>query len=127
MIARRIILLIFILAGICYAEDGNYFRFTQLKYENKWDPYPETWQDILEFLTTTTSIKPLKERKIITLDDEALFSCPYLFLLGTETFPTLTEKNRTVIRRYLANGGMIFVEDSSKIFRGLWNIWDRDL
>lgn len=111
----RIIIILSLLTGTCWPQEGNYFKFSQLKYEGRWDPYPETWQDILEFLVTTTSIKPLRERKIVALEDEELFSCPYLFILGTEKFPALSEKDCLVIRRYISNGGMIFAEDSSGI------------
>ncbi|MCB4792418.1 MAG: DUF4159 domain-containing protein [Elusimicrobia bacterium] len=115
MMILRILLVIIFSINLCFSQEGNYFKFVQLKYDGKCDPYPEAWQDILEFITTTTTIKPLKERKLVTLDDEELFSYPYLFILGTESFPGLSDKDCAVIRRYLSNGGMIFAEDSSGI------------
>ncbi|MBN1622573.1 MAG: DUF4159 domain-containing protein [Endomicrobiales bacterium] len=96
-----------------HAQHQDKFVFTQLKYEGKWDPYPETWQDILEFLVTTTSIKPVTKRRVVTIDDDLLFSSPYIVILGSERFPEFSDKQRSIIRKYLANGGLIFVEDSS--------------
>ena len=100
-------------APCLYGEQRDRLVFTQLHYGSKWDPYPETWQDILEFLTTTTSIRSEQKRRVLTLQDPLLFSSPLLFILGTDEFPQLLPKERDILRRYLSNGGFLFVEDSS--------------
>lgn len=98
-----------------FSQQGNNFVFTQLKYDGNWDPYPEAWQDILEFLTTTTSLISEKKRRVITAGDDQLFSSPFLVLLGNESFPALSDDERQRLRRYLTNGGLIFAENSSGI------------
>lgn len=89
------------------------FVFGQLKYDGMWDPYPETWQDILEFIVTTTSIRCEGRRRVVSLDDPALFSTPFLVILGSGIFPALNERERASLRRFLSNGGTIFAEDST--------------
>lgn len=99
-------------AGL-YADQRDSFVFAQMRYDGSWDPYPETWQDILEFVTVTTSIRCESERRPAALSDEALFSSPFLAILGNGRFPALSEHEREILRRYVSNGGLVFVEDSS--------------
>lgn len=95
------------------AAQQDHFVYAQLRYEGNWDPYPETWQDIVEFLVTTTSIRPEPSRRVVQLTDPSLFSLPFIVILGGDGFPRLDEGERKILRRYLANGGLIFAEDSS--------------
>ena len=114
--------MIFLLAGgHLYAGTRNNVVFTQLKYDGNWDPYPETWQDIIQFLVTTTSILPERDRRVVTLDDEALFSSPFLTILGTGPFPELKAGEIIILRRYLSNGGLLFVEDSLGVRGGAFD------
>lgn len=117
-----LLLPIFMLNYCVYAQQGDRFVFTQLKYEGNWDPYPETWQDILEYLTTTTSLESESKRRVISVDDNQLFSSPFVVILGNETFPALTEDQRQRFRKFLTNGGMLFAENSSGIRSGDFDI-----
>lgn len=99
-----------ITASNCQQMDN--FVFTQLKYKGEWDPYPDTWRDILEFISATTSIKSEPERRAIEIYDKMLFSSPFIVILGSGDFPEINEKEREILRRYLSNGGLIFAEDS---------------
>ena len=112
------IILILLAVGPLLALQGNRFVFTQLKYDGKWDPYPETWQDILEFMSTTTSLKSEPGRRVISADDDELFSSPFIVILGNGDFPGFNDDERLRLRRYLSNGGMIFAENSSGIMSG---------
>jgi len=100
-------------ARFCLCQQEDNFVFAQLKYQGAWDPYPETWQDILQFLVVTTSVRCEPERRVLTVDDKLLFSSPLLVILGTENFPAFSKSERETLRRFLSRGGMIFVEDSS--------------
>lgn len=100
------------------AQQRDYFVFAQLKYEGSWDPYPEAWQDILEFLMTTTSMKCEPKRRVLELGDSELYASPFLVILGNGNFPKLSDEERQRVRRYLSCGGMIFAENSSGIRSG---------
>jgi hypothetical protein len=110
------------LAGEPAAPQGDRFVFAQVRYDGAWDPYPETWQDILEFMTVTTSIKAAAGRRVLALDDPLLFSSPFIVLLGNRQFPQFTETERHSLRRYLSNGGLLFVEDSSGVRGGDFDV-----
>lgn len=90
----------------------NAFVYTQLKYSGEWDPYPEIWQEILSFLTTTTSVKAAQERKVLTISRE-LFNYPFIWLLGRGDFPQLSCEEIKVLRNFFDRGGMMFIEDVS--------------
>ncbi len=116
------IMLLSAAARICFCQQEDDFVFTQLKYDGAWDPYPETWQDILQFVVVTTSIKCEPERRVLTLDDKLLFSSPFLVLLGSDNFPALSKAQRDCLRRYISSGGLVFVEDSSGIKGGAFDV-----
>jgi hypothetical protein len=44
-----------------------------------------------------------------SLDDKAIFNTPFLYLTGSTDF-ALTDSERANLRRFLENGGMLFVE-----------------
>jgi len=102
-----------LLLTFSFAQQRDRFVFTQLKYAGNWNPYPEVHREVLRFLHLTTSIKILPERRIVSLDDELLFSSPFLIILGKENFPVLQEKERETLRQYIKGGGIIFIDDCS--------------
>ncbi len=115
-----VLLSLIVSAPLCASQINNYV-FTQLRYNGNWDPYPETWQEIIHFLTASTSIIPESGRRVVTLDDEALFSSPFLIVLGTGQFPELTASQTITLRRYLSNGGLLFVENSLGVKGGAFD------
>jgi len=114
---KKIILLLSalcsLLSAVSFAEQRDRFVFAQLKYSGNWDFYPEVYSEVLRFLNLTTSIKTLSERRVVTLDDESLFSSPLLIILGSEDFPSLSEKEVEILHRFIQGGGIIFVDDIS--------------
>lgn len=110
----------FLLSATCYllpafsiAQQRDRFVLAQLKYSGNWDPYPEVYSEVLRFLHLTTSIKTLSERRVVTSDDKLLFYSPLLIVLGSEDFPSLSEKEVEILHRFIQGGGIIFVDDIS--------------
>ena len=109
-------LFIFTLSNeLLYSQQRDRFVFTQLKYSGDWDPYPYVYYDILNFLTLTTSIKALPERRIVTLNDKLLFSSPFIIMLNNGKFNGFNNEEKILLVKFLYNGGTIFIEDSSGI------------
>jgi len=110
-------LLIFLAAGILFgfghATQRDRFVFTQLKYNGDWDPYPFVYRDVLSFITVATSIRVVPERRVLTLDSRMLYSSPFLVMMNKGEFGGFSEKQRDSLRRYLDNGGTLFIEDNS--------------
>jgi hypothetical protein len=108
------LLIISLLCGNGFStSQRDSFVFGQITYDGQWDPYPETWQDILQFIATATSIRTGSQRRTLSLDDDAVYETPFIVLLGNGTLPPLNARQRERLRRYLSNGGLLFAEDST--------------
>lgn len=104
----------FLLPTSClYSQHGGKFVFAQLKYSGNWDPRPSAWNRISEFLTVSTSVKSIQERRIVTISDKELFWLPFLVITGDSDFAKFSDDEIKIIIRYLQCGGMIFIDDFS--------------
>lgn len=90
----------------------NIFVFAQIRYDGDWDPYPGMWEEIISFLTTTTSVAASGERKIIEIGAE-IFEHPVVWLFGRGEFPPLGESRSRTLRDFFDRGGTMFIDDSS--------------
>jgi len=108
-----IFLLLFFLPSMVFAQAGNQFVFTQLKYDGNWDPYPTSWEEIVYFLDATTSINPLKKRQVIRLKEDELFQSPCFWITGDVKFPRLSDDEIKSLRRYIESGGTIIIDCAS--------------
>ena len=96
-----------------YSQQGGKFVFTQLSYSGNWDTRPTAWDRISEFLTISTSVKSVQERRIVTIPDEELFWSPFLVITGDSDFEKFSDDEIKIIVKYIQCGGMIFIDDSS--------------
>ncbi|MEW6041124.1 MAG: DUF4159 domain-containing protein [Elusimicrobiota bacterium] len=108
-------ILLLISTSISTSIQRDRFVFTQLKYSGDWDPYPAIWPEINGYLTLTTSIKTLPDRRIVSLTDDLLFNSPFVVMLNSGRFDGFTVQERARLKKYLELGGTIFIEDSSAI------------
>ena len=94
-------------------ELGNKFVLVQLKTKgetNQWDPYPLVARDILSCLQQTTSVRAVQEKRIVELQDPALFQSPFLVYSGSGGC-SWSKEEKEILKKYLSGGGFIFVED----------------
>jgi hypothetical protein len=88
------------------------FYITQIRYRGgQWDPNPQFTDALIEDLELRTSIDAYRERRIITLTEPELFSCPFLYVAGKYEFDPWTSQEREALRRYLTFGGFLLAED----------------
>lgn len=117
--AINYIKIFFCLVAFCFIQDESYstqrdrFVFTQLRYNGDWDPYPNIFRDIIGFLTYTTSIVAIEDRRIVDLQDKELFSSPMIILLNNGKFAGFSSDEREKLKQFITSGGTIFIEDSS--------------
>ena len=77
-----------------------------------WDPRPRATISLVREVRQRTSVETRDERKVITLQDPALFSYPFLYMTGERSFPPLSDANLTILRRYLLFGGLLLIDDA---------------
>ena len=89
------------------------FFFAQIKYQGgEWDPNPQFLDSLMEELELRTSIRGVKERRVITLSDPDLFFCPLLYMAGKDEFDPFTPKEREILARFLTYGGFLLADDT---------------
>lgn len=89
---------------------GSWFVYAQLEYPGNWDPYPDAFRHIYRYLTNTTSIRTMEERRVLSLDDKELFYSPFVIFTGRGGYPEFTEEQIVNLRRYIEGGGIILID-----------------
>ena len=92
------------------AGQGDEFVFAQLKFQGNWDPYPGAFEQMYYYLTNTTSISMLPERRVVELNDKDLFYSPFLVFTGKGSYPEFSSDELESLRRYVEGGGIIFID-----------------
>lgn len=91
----------------------NALGVTRLKYGGGSDWYwgSSAIPNLLQFIREQTDWPVDMEEKSVSVEDEELFSHPFLFATGHGTF-RLTDTERERLRTYLLAGGFLFINDS---------------
>ena len=92
-------------------EPAGNFTFARLRYASgNWDADPKMPSNLLNSLIEYTSIRVNPKERIVDLDSPALFDHPFVYLTGNKLV-RFTDAERLNLRRYLRNGGFMFVDD----------------
>lgn len=85
------------------------FRVGQVIHSGPWQARTAAFPMLLNQFHATTGTPVSFELKEVRLDNAAIFEMPFLYLTGTTDF-TLSDAERLNLRRFLANGGVLFAE-----------------
>lgn len=109
-----IILLLSVLS--CFAQEINNFTFAQIVYEGgNWDPNPESWANLYDFIITNTNIHAESKRKELTLNNKDIFNYPFVILAGDSEFNEFSDSQIETFKRYFDGGGICLIDDASGI------------
>ena len=87
------------------------FTFARLRYSSgNWDADPKMPSNLLNSLVEYTSIHIDPNERIVDIGSDQLASYPFVYLTGNKMV-RFTEAERANLRRYLRNGGFMFVDD----------------
>jgi hypothetical protein len=90
---------------------GTGFTFARLRYASgNWDADPRMPSNILNSLVEYTSIRVDPNEHILDVGSNSLSNYPFVYLTGNKML-RFTETERQNLRRYLRNGGFMFVDD----------------
>lgn len=109
------------------AQQADRFVWTQWRWGPDWDPDAQAPRRLLTALAEETSVRVLPERRVIDLDDPALFSSPFLYLTGAGLPAELDDSRLRRLRQYLAAGGFLWIEDASGGPPAAFDRWARAL
>lgn len=90
----------------------NTLTLKRLKYGGGGDWYndPSALINLCHFVKRETSIQLNCENESLSLNDEALFTTPFLFLTGHGRI-SISETEAARLRLYLLNGGFLYADD----------------
>ena len=80
------------------------------------NPRPGVIELMLLELARNTSVDVAVEAVPVDAGSQRLFDHPMAFLFGTRGFPPLSDQAASNLERYLRNGGLLFIDDSSGLF-----------
>jgi hypothetical protein len=87
------------------------FTFARLRYNSgNWDADPKMPSNLLNSLVEYTSIRIDPNERIVDVSSEQLSNYPFVYLTGNKMV-RFNETERANLRRYLRNGGFMFVDD----------------
>ncbi len=118
-IIRNILTVFWILAAASEAllfsqvsKPTSAFQIVRVKYNGGGDWYndPSAEVNLLNFIKQNTKIRVNPEYKFVEIENENLFSYPFLFLTGHGNI-SLSDFEVKKLREYLTNGGFLYVDD----------------
>lgn len=94
-------------------ERATQFTFAQLQYRGgEWDPHPLASAPLIEELMLRTSVEATPIRRVVTLSDRDLFSCPFLYMTGKYEFDPFSTAEIDRLRRFLSYGGFLLADNA---------------
>lgn len=87
------------------------FKFARLRYSSgNWDADPKMPANLLNSLVEYTALRVDPNEHILDAASASLSDYPFVYLTGNKLV-RFTEAERANLRRYLRNGGFMFVDD----------------
>ncbi|WP_276363101.1 DUF4159 domain-containing protein [Daejeonella sp. H1SJ63] len=96
------------------------FTFARIKYRSgNWDTDQRMPANLLNSLVEYTTIPIDQEEKIVDLAGSELFLYPFTYLSGHKLVQ-FNQQERTNFKKYVENGGFVFVDDCNHDIDGLF-------
>jgi len=85
----------------------------RLHYEGGGDWYanPSSLPNLLAAIAEGTTLRVAAREVVVRLEEDRLWDLPYLYLTGHGNL-AWTEQDRAILRRYLARGGFLHIDDN---------------
>ncbi|GAB5553869.1 MAG: DUF4159 domain-containing protein [Saprospiraceae bacterium] len=99
---------------------NNKFFFTRLQYESgDWDVDQRMPSNLLYSLVEYTTLEVDTQEKITPLSSDDIFQSPFCYLSGHKLVQ-FTKRERENFKKYINNGGFVFVDDCNHDIDGLF-------
>lgn len=96
------------------------FVFTRLQYDSgDWDVDPRMPSNLLHSLVQYTTVEVDPEEQVVALRDPAMLRAPFCYLAG-HRLVEFSRQEAENFRRYVENGGFVFVDDCNHDIDGLF-------
>lgn len=110
--ALCLIAFLFIHVGPAAAQDAHAFKVAALKYSGGGDWYQAQTPlpNLLEFVRRNTLVDVAPQPEVVELSSDKLFGHPFVFMSGHGNV-VFSDDEAQRLRRYLQNGGFLYVDD----------------
>jgi hypothetical protein len=112
---RTAMLLTFVLSSPAAAQDaaGSGMTIGRLHYDGGGDWYanPSSLPNLLHAIAERTALQADRSEKVVTLNDDDLWSIPYIYMTGHGNV-SWSETDLETLRRYLRQGGFLHIDDN---------------
>jgi len=96
------------------------FAFTRLQYDSgDWDVDQRMPSNLLNSLIEYTTIPVDPEERVVSVRDAAMLEAPFAYLAGHKLVQ-FDARGRANLKRYVENGGFLFVDDCNHDIDGLF-------
>lgn len=92
---------------------GNKFIFAQLKYNNEYNSTSNAWNKIRPAFENAVNVDCMKNARIININDDILFSSPFLCINGNTALPKFSTKQKQILKTYITGGGIILINNTN--------------
>jgi hypothetical protein len=96
------------------------FFFTRIQYTSgNWDTDQRMPVNLLNSLVEYTTIPVEEKERVVELSSNDIFKCPFCYLSGHKLVE-FSSQERDHFKRYVENGGFVFVDDCNHDIDGLF-------
>jgi hypothetical protein len=92
--------------------DTSLFHWAQVQYEGRWNPRASGPKRLLWEVVKRTSAECSLQVRPVSLASRDLHRTPFLCLCGIDEVPPLAPSQVRNLRRHLARGGLLFIEEA---------------
>jgi hypothetical protein len=103
---------LFLVLCLGVTAQGASFSISRLKYAGGGDWYndPDEETNLEKDLVTRAKINARTDREVVSLQDDDLFSHPFLYITGHGNI-SFSENEVTRLRKFLTKGGFLYADD----------------
>lgn len=119
---KKLILLVIIALCLCLSSathnifamgESSKFIFAQLKYRGgNWDVRTDSGKRLIWELIRQTGVEAKLQSVIVTPESNEIFEYPFIYMAGDKGFEPFNDIELKNMKRYLAFGGTMLVDDS---------------
>ena len=84
----------------------------QLRYSGRWNERPGAMRELSLELRLRTRIESVREPTVLSLDDDALFHTPFLYVSGIGSLPKFDVQQQARLRGFIDLGGLLILDDA---------------
>jgi len=101
----------YFLSAFSVSAAGDKFQWCVVKHDGFYNPHPTSYENVLRFLTATTSIDPSVLPAEVEVGPD-IFGYPFLYLAAKGSLPDFTKEEISFFSRHFNSGGLLLIDEA---------------